>query len=62
MGVGPRRHGRSEPNTTDSKICFWLREVVVGLNELIDTLPRDTEQLGDLGHADQVEDHAKNLT
>ena len=51
----------SPPNAADGKVCFGWREVVVGPNQLVHALPRDPQNLGYLGHADEIEGHAAKL-
>jgi hypothetical protein len=57
MGVSPSLDGGPEPNTSDRQFSFRGWEVVIGLDELADSLMRNVEHRGDLGHADQVRRH-----
>jgi hypothetical protein len=61
MGGCPSVDGRAEPDTPDSQVCFGLREVFIGLDQLVDSLTRDAEHLGNLCHAHQVDRHTKKL-
>jgi len=54
MSLCPGLDARTEPNASDGEIGFRQREVGVGLDELMGTLLRDTEHVGDFGDADQV--------
>jgi len=54
MGNDPRLDRRARPHASRCELDLGLREVLVCLDQLRDTLPADAEDLRDLRHADEM--------
>ena len=49
------------PDPANGEYCFRLWEIGICMNQLVDTLSRDPENLGDFGHAHEILRHSANL-
>jgi hypothetical protein len=47
------------PDASDRQVCFRLWEVLIGIDQLVDSLPRDSQKFGNFCHADEIEGHLK---
>ena len=51
----------SMPHPSYCQVCLWQWEVLVAVYQLVYSLSRDTQNLGNLSHAHEIQGHALSL-